>query len=111
MSYYIVKTVEFSFDEAIVRFTEALKKEGSGTIEVGPPVTRRPPHESRRAVFPHRALQGCSLPHCDAIPRSEVGMRNPGSADRLMFPLRATQPCRSLPHVVGSPASEDDGAI
>ena len=31
MSYYIVKTVEFSFDEAIVRFTEALKKEGSGT--------------------------------------------------------------------------------
>src|ERR1700757_705576 len=27
------------------------------------PVTRRPPHRSRRAVFPHRALQPYSLPH------------------------------------------------
>jgi hypothetical protein len=54
-------------------------------IKVGPPVTRRPPHRSRRAVFPHRAPQGCSPPHrwrsqeCSlwvaarfAIPRSEV---------------------------------------
>jgi len=32
-------------------------------IEVGPPVTRRPPHRSRRAVFPHRAPQDCSPPH------------------------------------------------
>ena len=31
-------------------------------IAVGPPVTRRPPHRSRRAVFPHRALQPSSLP-------------------------------------------------
>ena len=31
-------------------------------IEVGRPVTRPPPHRSRRAVFPHRALQDCSLP-------------------------------------------------
>ena len=30
-------------------------------IEVGTPVARRPPHRSRRAVFPHRAPQGCSL--------------------------------------------------
>src|SRR2546426_10211717 len=32
-------------------------------IAVGPPVTQRPPHRSRRAVFPHRALQPYSLPH------------------------------------------------
>jgi hypothetical protein len=27
-------------------------------IKVGPPVARRPPYRSLRAVFPHRALQG-----------------------------------------------------
>ena len=32
-------------------------------IAVGPSVTQRPPHRSRRAVFPHRALQTYSLPH------------------------------------------------
>lgn len=32
-------------------------------IAVGPPVTRRPPHRSRRADFPHRAPQRFSLPH------------------------------------------------
>ena len=32
-------------------------------IEVGPPVARRPPHRSRRAILPHRALQDCSHPH------------------------------------------------
>jgi len=32
-------------------------------IKVGPPVARRPPHRSRRAVLPHRALQSCSHPH------------------------------------------------
>jgi hypothetical protein len=26
-------------------------------VAVGTPVTQRPPHRSRRAVFPHRALQ------------------------------------------------------
>jgi hypothetical protein len=32
-------------------------------VAVGTPVTRRPPHRSRRAVFPHRALQpGTSSP-------------------------------------------------
>ena len=34
----------------------------SETIGVGQPVTRLPPHGSRRAVFPHRALQAVSLP-------------------------------------------------
>ena len=45
-----------------------------GTIAVGTPVTRRPPHRSRRAVFPHRAPQPYSLPHSLAIPCSEVGI-------------------------------------
>ncbi len=31
------------------------------TIEVGQPVTQLPPHRSRRAELPHRALQNCSL--------------------------------------------------
>jgi hypothetical protein len=30
-------------------------------VEVGSPVARRPPHRSRRAVFPHRALQPNTL--------------------------------------------------
>jgi len=30
------------------------------TIEVDQPVTRLPPHRSRRAELPHRALQNCS---------------------------------------------------
>src|SRR5437870_11454711 len=34
-----------------------------GGIAVGTPVARRPPHRSRRAVFPHRALQDDSLTH------------------------------------------------
>ena len=42
----------------------------SEAIAVGPPVTRRPPHGSRRAVFPHRALQSSSLPHASSGQRS-----------------------------------------
>ena len=38
-------------------------------IAVGPPVTQRPPHRSRRAVFPHRALQPYSLPHSSSSHR------------------------------------------
>jgi hypothetical protein len=33
----------------------------SNAVAVGTPVTRRPLHRSRRAVFPHRALQTYSL--------------------------------------------------
>ena len=36
---------------------------GSSAIAVETLVARRPPHRSRRAVFPHRALQKYSLPH------------------------------------------------
>ncbi len=84
-------------------------------IEVGRPVTRPPPHRSRRAVLSHRAPRICSLTHWQAlykklalfdIPRSEVCMVYPAFLIRAMFPLRATQIRRPLPHVVGSPASE-----
>ena len=44
-------------------------------IAVGPPVTRRPPHRSRRAVFSHRALQKYSLP--------QVGLDLEGCLSRL----------------------------
>jgi predicted RNase H-like HicB family nuclease len=46
-------------------FLEWFKDCGSvetfGAIEVEQPVTRLPPHRSRRAELPHRALQNCSL--------------------------------------------------
>jgi hypothetical protein len=45
------------------------------------------------------------------IPRSEVCMVDPAFLIRAMFPLRATQIRRPLPHVVGSPASEYYGTI
>src|SRR5437899_4942042 len=38
----------------------------SRKIAVGLPVTRQPPHRSRRAVFPHRALREYSMPHEDS---------------------------------------------
>ncbi len=40
-------------------------KQNRERIAVGLPVTRQPPHRSRRAVFPHRALREYSLPHED----------------------------------------------
>ncbi len=46
-----------------------------------------------------------------AIPHSEVCTSYPACRIRLVFPLWATQLRRSLPHVVGSPASEYYGAI
>jgi hypothetical protein len=39
------------------------------SIAATPPVTRRPPHRSRRADFPHRALQRLSLPHQESTRR------------------------------------------
>jgi len=53
-------------------------------VEVGTPVARRPPHRSRRAVFPHRALQVNSLSH------SPSGMpwaaESPSAAGRNLVP-------------------------
>jgi hypothetical protein len=45
-------------------------------IAVGQPVTRLPPHRSRRAVFPHRALQA------DSLPQSSLGLRSDPSRFR-----------------------------
>ena len=44
-------------------------------IAVGLPVTQQPPHRSRRAVFPHRALQKYSLPQSslDQLKLSPLG--------------------------------------
>ena len=53
-------------------------------VEVGTPVARRPPHRSRRAVFPHRALQINSLSHSPSglPPASD----NPSAAGRNLVP-------------------------
>ncbi len=40
-----------------------VRREGRSVVEVGTPVARRPPHRSRRAVFPHRALHTNSHEH------------------------------------------------
>ena len=54
---------------------------GDISIAVGPLVTQRPPHRSRRADFPHRALQRFSLPHQGAgdagVVRSATGCGTP----------------------------------
>src|SRR5947207_10389646 len=42
---------------------EICLRRGLKGIAVGTPVARGPPHRSRRAVFPHRALQDDSLTH------------------------------------------------
>jgi len=43
-------------------------------VTVGQPVTRLPPHRSRRAELPHRALQQYSLPHKVKTNTIEVGV-------------------------------------
>ena len=47
------------FQIALIRSSERIKVER--------PVTRPPPHRSRRAVLPHRALRICSLTHWQAL--------------------------------------------
>ena len=53
----------------------------TGAIAVGRPVTRPPPHRSRRAVFSHRALQTDSLP--------QVGVSH---QDGLLWPWPPNHP-------------------
>jgi hypothetical protein len=55
-------------------------------IAVGRPVTRPPPHRSRRAVFPHRALQEYSLP------QSSLGTPSGHSRRRTPDDVRALNP-------------------
>ena len=54
------------------------------SVEVGTPVVRCPPHRSRRAVFPHRALQVNLLSH--APDERASGGESPPSADKSSFP-------------------------
>ena len=64
-------------------------------VEVGTPVTRRPPHRSQRAVFPHRALQVNSLSHgpSGVSPAAE----NPAAADRNSVPSGKAFPAYTSP--------------
>jgi len=68
-----------------------------------------PPHRSRRAELPHRALQTASLPQhairysVFAIPSSEVCLVSPALHVRARFPLRATTACQPLPHTCTVP--------
>ncbi len=60
----------------------------SAAVEVGTPVTRRPPHRSRRAVFPHRAPQRYSLPRLLVLllfPAGRVAQVSPVRPSGLCF--------------------------
>src|SRR6266568_2437828 len=65
------------------------------SVEVGTPVARRPPHRSRRAVFPHRALQVNSLSHVPSGLRAVA--ENPAAADRNSVPSGKAFPAYSFP--------------
>ena len=64
-------------------------------VEVGTPVVRRPPHRSRRAVFPHRALQVNSLSHepSGLSPAAE----NPATVGRNSVPSGKAFPSYTSP--------------
>src|SRR6266404_2584926 len=64
-------------------------------VEVGTPVARRPPHRSRRAVFPHRALQVNSLSHVPLGWSSTA--ENPAAADRNSVPSGKAYPAYPFP--------------
>src|ERR1022692_1620462 len=58
-------------------------------VEVGTPVSRCPPHRSRRALLRHRALQINSLSH--ESERTVCGVDPPPAADRnLILPDKAS---------------------
>ena len=50
-----------SGDDLLKLLRELVQSLVDNPIAVGPGVTPRPPHRSRRAEFPHRAPQMCSL--------------------------------------------------
>jgi hypothetical protein len=78
------------------------------TVEVGRQVAHTAPSQnSRRADFPHRALQKDSLPHsiCYSLQGGLYYFIQILQL-RIILPLETTSLCQPLPHVVGSPASE-----
>src|SRR5215207_191353 len=79
-------------------------------VEVGTPVARRPPHRSRRAVFPHRALQINSLSH--GSDRIVHGVAIPPVADKNS--VRSDKARHAVPQcAVAAPGtvSASDGAL
>ncbi len=91
---------------------------GRTTSAVGTPVTRRPPHRPRRAVFPHRVPRLHSLPRCRCnesanhhldrehllpFPAVRLAHVDPAQHVRHEFPLQATCFRQVLPHVRGFP--------
>ena len=73
-------------------------------VEVGTSVARRPPHRSRRAVFPHRALQINSLSHSPSglPPASE----SPSAAGRNSIPSAPCDAGCAGANPVGHPNSD-----
>jgi hypothetical protein len=70
-------------------------------IAVERSVTQPPPHRSRRAVFPHRALQKYSLPQSslDQLNLSRLGLPyNPW----LLYPVVLQQLSKAAPVVASS---------
>lgn len=57
----------------------ATKRALAPASAVGLPVTRQPPHRSRRAVFPHRALRRHSLPEADRARHGTAYCSGPAS--------------------------------
>ena len=79
-----------------VRFSALSRPPPSlSSVEVGTPVARRPPHRSRRAVFPHRALQVNSLSHLPSGLSSAA--ENPAAADRNSVPSGKAFPAYPFP--------------
>src|SRR5438128_6359159 len=68
------------------------KKSFFHLVEVGTPVAGRPPHRSRRAVFPHRALQ-FNTPFYGSQEGLPVVS---GQSYRRWLPVQAALNCRPL---------------
>ena len=86
-------------------------------IAVGTPVARRPPHRSRRAVFPHRAPQKDSLPQKTLPPpplfpsvRLAWVLRH-GRPDQVScvgyVSLSAPSPCKRLSRLLSTMSGSD----
>src|SRR5258707_143843 len=77
------------------RKQKSKRRSGAHFVEVGTPVTRCPPHRSRRAVLPHRALQVNSLSHSPA--GVSLAAENPAAVDRNSIPAGKAFPAYSFP--------------
>src|SRR3990170_626612 len=74
-------------------------------IAVGPPVAQRPPHRSRRAELPHRALQRYSLPQSGRRPRRIVSDPGPRHDSWLLHSVVFQKLLEASPGIAPSLAS------